>query len=113
MTKFNLPLSSPYSGIFHDNTLIPTIPFFIGFILADGTLFIRLRLVKNSLYIIPMIFIPQIKTEYNTHFLSQLVLMFNYYNIGTVDKETGSMVGFTIQGFENVFEKLLAEQLYF
>jgi hypothetical protein len=107
MTKFNLPLSSPYSGIFHDNTLIPTIPFFIGFILADGTLFIRLRLVKNSLYIIPMIFIPQIKTEYNTHFLSQLVLMLNYYNIGTVDKETGSMAGFTIQGFENVFEKLL------
>lgn len=96
MTKFNLPLSSPYSGTFSDNTLIPTIPFFIGFILADGTLFIRLRLVKNSLYIIPMIFIPQIKTEYNTHFLSQLVLMLNYYNIGTVDKETGSMAGFTV-----------------
>lgn len=61
--------------IFPDNTLIPTIPFFIGFILADGTLSIRLRLVKNSINIIPMIFIPQLKTEYNNHFISMLILM--------------------------------------
>lgn len=63
--------------------------------------------MKNSLYIIPMIFVRLIKTEYNTHFLSILILMLTQYNIETNDKNTGSMTGFSIEGSENVFDKLL------
>ena len=54
-----------------------------------------------------MIFVPQIKTKYNTHFVSMLILMLTKYNIGTTDKNTGNMTGFSIEGCENVFDKLL------
>jgi len=54
-----------------------------------------------------MIFVPQIKPKYNTHFVSMLILMLTKYNIGTTDKNTGNMTGFSIEGCENVFDKLL------
>jgi hypothetical protein len=67
-----------------DNTNKLSILFLIGFILGDGTLFLRLRNTdKGSIWLIPTLFLPQLKNKYNTHFFYILEDFFKSNNINT------------------------------
>jgi hypothetical protein len=56
-----------------DNFNKISIFFIIGFILGDGTFFLRLRKSdKNSIWLIPALYLPQLKNKYNVHFFSML-----------------------------------------
>ena len=56
-----------------DNYKKVTILFIIGMILGDGTLHLRLRNSdKGSIWLIPALFIPQLKNKYSVHFFSLL-----------------------------------------
>jgi hypothetical protein len=66
----NIPTSA---GEYSDNQNIPSILFFIGFILGDGTLHIKLRKTSSgSINIIPLIYVSQVSSEYNKHFIELL-----------------------------------------
>ena len=56
-----------------DNYNKVSILFIIGLILGDGTLHLRLRKSdKGSIWLIPTLFLPQLKNKYNIHFFSIL-----------------------------------------
>ena len=55
-----------------------SIIFIIGLILGDGTLYLRLRKSNNnSIWLIPILLIPQIKDKYNDQFLSLIKSYFH------------------------------------
>ena len=70
--------------IYTDNFITPSILFIIGFILGDGTLHLRLRKSdKDSIWLIPTLFLYQLKNKYNAHFFSMLENFFKSLNIKT------------------------------
>lgn len=65
-----------------DNPEKLSILFIIGFILGDGTLHLRLRKSKTgSIWLIPTLFLPQLKNKYSAHFFSSLQNFFESMNI--------------------------------
>ena len=56
-----------------DNYNKVSLLFIIGMILGDGTLHLRLRISdKGSIWVIPTLFLPQLKNKYSVHFFSIL-----------------------------------------
>jgi hypothetical protein len=69
---------------YKDNNKKVSIFFIIGFILGDGTLYLRLRNSdKGSIWLIPTLLLPQTKNKYNAHFFSILEEFFKSNNINT------------------------------
>ena len=65
-----------------DNYNKVSILFIIGLILGDGTLHLRLRKSdKGSIWLIPTLFLPQLKNKYNIHFFSILENFFKSFDI--------------------------------
>jgi len=104
----------PYDGIpeptakFNDNMSLPNFPFILGFLLGDGSLFIRIRLVENSLWLIPVLFLPQKTMESNKQFFNILNRYFKSLNItsNTVNNNQGMTI-FSVEGVENILKKLV------
>ena len=121
---------------FIDNFTPISIPFVIGFILGDGTLHVRLRMSdKGSIWIIPIVLLPQLNNKYNNHFFILLTKFFESLDIkpqitndlsdleklGITNtlpsiedsiedrgkKELYKMTFFTIEGIHNVFDKFV------
>ena len=112
-----------------DNFNKVTVLFIIGFILGDGTLHLRLRKSdKGSIWLIPTLFLPQLKNKYNSHFFSILESFFksldiNVYTVNNakesetidilnssakVDKENvKKMTILTVESIHSMFEKLI------
>jgi hypothetical protein len=98
-----------------------TIFFIIGFILGDGTFFLRLRKSdKGSIWFIPLLLLPQLKNKYNAHFFSMLENFFLSLNINFNTKNnvkdfeiidtlmsednTKKMTILTVEGIHSIFE---------
>ena len=91
--KYSLSEQLKLFGISNENVELPnytennasiSILFIIGFILGDGTLHLRLRNSdKGSIWIIPTLFLPQLKSKYNAHFFSILEDFFESLDIKT------------------------------
>ena len=65
-----------------DNYNKVSILFIIGMILGDGTLHLRLRKSdKGSIWVIPTLFLPQLKNKYSVHFFSILENFFKSFEI--------------------------------
>lgn len=112
-----------------DNFNKVTILFIIGLILGDGTLHLRLRKSDmGSIWLIPTLFIPQLKNKYNAHFFSILESFFKSFDINVytvnnakdsetldilsssakVDKENiKEMTILTVESIHSMFEKLI------
>jgi hypothetical protein len=73
--------------LFTHNSKNISILFIIGFILGDGTFHLRLRNSdKGSIWIIPTLFLPQLKNKYNAHFFTMLESFFKSFYIKTYTK---------------------------
>lgn len=134
--KYSLSEQLKLFGILNENVELPTytenkaslsIFFIIGFILGDGTLHLRLRNSdKGSIWIIPTLFLPQLKSKYNAQFFSILEDFFESLDIKTYtinkikDTETmdilielsfkdniKSMTVLTIESIHSIFDKLI------
>lgn len=108
-----------------DNFANISILFVIGFILGDGTLHLKLRNTdKGSIWLIPCLFLPQLKNKYNDHFFSMLEDFFKSLDIkyhivnklkdsesldvlNSKDKHIKEMSILTIDSISSMFEKLL------
>lgn len=109
---------------YSDNNTSLSMLFIIGFILGDGTLFLRLRYTdKGSIWLIPTLFLPQLKNKYNAHFFTLLESFFTSLNIKTYIKnkindaeivdilpantENTKMTVLVVEGLTSVFKILL------
>lgn len=108
-----------------DNMNSPSILFIIGFILGDGTLFLKLRKSDTgSIWLIPTLHLPQLKNRYNAHFFSILEKFFKSLDINTYtinnlkdsetldilnlnDKNIKEMTVLTVESISSMFEKFL------
>ena len=117
--------------IYTDNFNKTSILFIIGFILGDGTLHLRLRnSEQGSIWLIPALFLPQLKNKYNDHFFTILENVFKSLDIsaytinnakdsemteilnsstkvGTTKKNIKEMTILTVESIQSIFEKLL------
>ena len=79
LPKLDLPVY--YTG-YSDNHSKFTIQFLIGFIIGDGNLFLRMRLSdEGSVWLIPILSLPQQNNKYNIHFFLMLKEFLNSNNI--------------------------------
>lgn len=70
---------------YKDNTTSVSLLFIVGFILGDGTLHLRLRQLDNgSIWLIPMLSLPQVKNAYSAHLFNLFNDFFNSINIKTI-----------------------------
>lgn len=77
LSLFNLNSIPEPSFSFRDNDILPDFLFILGFLLGDGTAFIRIRLtLKGFLNFIPLLQFPQKNTSENLHFFNLLSLFF-------------------------------------
>ena len=112
-----------------DNDNKVSIFFIIGMILGDGTLHLRLRKSdKGSIWLIPALFLPQLKNKYSVHFFSKLEDFFKSFAIkvhtinNAKDSETieilsssanvnkdniKEMTILTVESIHSMFEKLI------
>ena len=112
-----------------DNYNKVSILFIIGLILGDGTLHLRLRKSdKGSIWLIPTLFLPQLKNKYNIHFFSILENFFKSFDIkvytinnakdfetieilsssANVNKDNiKEMTILTVESIHSMFEKLI------
>lgn len=112
-----------------DNYNKVSILFIIGLILGDGTLYLRLRKSdKGSIWVIPTLFLPQLKNKYSVHFFSILEDFFKSLEIKTytvnnakdldtiniissnnnVDKnKINKMTILTVESIHSIFEKFV------
>lgn len=132
LSLFNIIPRKMVLPVYTDNLSTPSILFIIGFIIGDGTLFLRLRNSdKGSIWLIPTLTLPQLKNKYNAHFFSILKKFFNSLNIKTYinnnnkelellnpyifndetvlskDKNKTEMSVLTVESLDSVFYKLL------
>jgi hypothetical protein len=106
LQKF-LELGLPYDnvpdpkGVYTDNPNIPSFLFLFGFILGDGSIFIRIRqTTQGSLNFIPIITFPQKTTEHNNHMFNMLTAFFA--NMGINSSITPKKDGMTFLILEGV-----------
>jgi len=101
------------TGTFLDNQAIPTFLFIVGFMLGDGTYFVRLREVTTgSLNLIPILFMPQKTTELNNYFFKMLMSALTSLGINSHYRDIGDGKSrVTVEGVNSVFAflALLAE----
>ncbi len=126
------------SRTFNDNPLVPTVLFMIGFLIADGTLFLRLRFIARTgaIQLIPLLLLPQLNTQLNAHFMSQLSALLKSLGVNyslrvtsaksvitaietdlitdsdkerlpDTDSMTSSMIILSVEGIYNIFNILL------
>ena len=115
-----------------DNYNKVSILFIKGLILGDGTLHLRLRKSdKGSIWLIPTLFLPQLKNKYNIHFFSILENFFKSFDIkvytinnakdfetieilsssANVNKDNiKEMTILTVESIHSMFEKLINSQ---
>lgn len=88
---------------FKDNSTVPSFPFILGFILGDGSLSIRIRLVHSSLWLIPVLQFPQKSLNSNIQFFEALNSYLKTLNITTsLVKNTSNMTILNIEGNSNI-----------
>jgi hypothetical protein len=93
---------------YSDNQNIPSILNFIGFILGDGILHIKLRKTSSgSINIIPLISVTQVSSEYNKHFMILLGKLFEGLKIPFIFQIYKNTYILQLEGKESVFNKLL------
>nr|QBM09638.1 hypothetical protein [Dactylella sp.] len=104
----------PYDGNpepdtkFKDNKLLPNFPFILGFLLGDGSLFIRIRLVENSIRLIPALLLPQKSMESNKQFFNLLNRYFQSLNVTSfIVNNNQGMTILNVEGSNNIFMKLV------
>jgi hypothetical protein len=111
LDKINTPAPTTQSGAkqdYSDNKNLPTILFFIGFIIGDGVMHIRLRkTASGSINIIPLIVASQVATKYNKHFMELLEKLFKSLNIPIRIKNNKDSYLLILEGKEIVFNKVL------
>ena len=112
-----------------DNDNKVSIFFIIGMILGDGTLHLRLRKSdKGSIWLIPALFLPQLKNKYSVHFFSILEDFFKSFAIkvhtinnakdsetidilssnANLDNNIKEMTILTVESIHSMFEKLIS-----
>lgn len=78
------------TGTFLDNHILPSFLFIVGFMLGDGTYFVRLRtLGLGSLNIVPILLMPQKTTDLNNHFFAQLMAALSALGINSHFRDIG------------------------
>lgn len=97
----------PLISNFAHNTLVPSIPFIMGFIIGDGSMLIRLRLVSSSVWIVPQVLFPQKDTSDNLAFLSILKDYFAFIGISSTISHKSGMILLQVEGIKSVFELLV------
>ena len=131
LALFGISQTNSNTSIYTDNFTKMTILFIIGFILGDGTLFLRIRNSSaGSIWLIPTLLLPQLKNKYNGHFFSKLENFFTSIEIKTytinkiknseiadilnldADKDDVRAAGaeitiLTIDSIHSIFDKLL------
>lgn len=87
----------PYNGDsnptanFLDNQLVPSFLFIVGFMLGDGTYFVRLRRLDiGSLNIVPILFMPQKTTILNNHFFKLIMQALSALGINSHFRDIGN-----------------------
>lgn len=100
-----------------DNNNIPSFLFMLGFLLGDGSLYVRFRLKKctedlvdkNSIWFIPALSLPQINMESNINLFNKFEILFQSYNVTySITKSAGNKSKVLIvEGPNNIFVKLL------
>lgn len=92
------------SGILEDNLKIPSFLFVLGFILGDGSIFVRIRqTASGSLNFIPMIIFPQKTTKENGHLFTMLSEFFKKLGINTnIVNNSSGMTLINVEGIQAV-----------
>jgi len=102
MDRFNINISdgTVYNRkVWNDNLLPIFIPFVIGMIVGDGTMFIRLRDTGKSIWSIPTISIYQTETKMNIQLMLKIKDFLEKQNISSVFHSNNSL---SIRGISNV-----------
>lgn len=110
LSLWNLPYDGTPEPIakFEDNTSLPNFSYILGFLLGDGSLFIRIRLVENSLRLIPVLFLPQKSMQSNKHFFNILNRYFKTLNItSSIVNNNQGMTVLSVEGINNILVKLV------
>ena len=95
-------------NIFNDNPILPNFPFILGFILGDGSLSIRIRLAENSLWLIPVLQLPQKSLDSNIHFFEVLNRYFKTLNVtSSLVKNVQGVTTLSVDGNSNILLTLL------
>ncbi len=96
-----------------DNDNKVSILFIIGMILGDGTLHLRLRKSdKGSIWLIPTLFLPQLKNKYSAHFFYILERFFKSLDIkvyiinNAKDSETKEILSSSLKVDTNSIKKM-------
>ena len=114
LALFGISQTNSNTSIYTDNFTKMTILFIIGFILGDGTLFLRIRNSSaGSIWLIPTLLLPQLKNKYNDHFFTILTNFFKSLDINTFiinnvkasDMPYGEILNATQSGNDNQKEK--------
>lgn len=107
-------LNLPYDGIpepievFKDNLTLPNFPFILGFLLGDGSVIIRIRLAENSLWLIPVLLLPQKSMESNQQFFNILTRYFKSLNVtSSIVNNNQGMTILSVEGINNIIVTLL------
>jgi hypothetical protein len=88
------------NGIYEDNPNNPSFLFLLGFILGDGSIFIRIRLTaKGSLNYIPRLVFPQKTHAHNDHFFTKIAAFFTERGVNSIlANESQGVTVLTVQG---------------
>jgi hypothetical protein len=85
--------------------------FLFGFLLGDGSIFIRVRqTAQGALNFIPILFFPQKTTEYNTHMFSMFAAFFNMGINPIIRNEKPGITFLQVEGVKAI--SLLIPMLY-
>jgi hypothetical protein len=127
LSLLNLKSINVELPIYTDNFTPLSIFFILGFFIGDGTFHLRVRKSdKGSIWLIPTLFLPQLKNKYNAQFLIMLEKFFKSFDIKTyiINKSTNDpeivdilkkyqkknikkMKILTIESFNSIFETLI------
>lgn len=108
LVKFGLSLVNSSliekSKIYTDNPNIPTFLFLLGFILGDGSIFIRIRLgSSDSITFVPLLIFPQKADKSNEHMFKMFMAFFKNIGINTIYAHNKSGVStLTVEGVKAI-----------
>jgi ubiquinol-cytochrome c reductase cytochrome b subunit len=108
LSVIDLPALNPTFPNFTENSTPLSIPFLIGFIIGDGSIIVNLRKVsEKSIWIVPMVVLPQKYTSHNVIFLNNIKIFLSSLNINSRVRRSIGLIKLEIEGIENVFFKFV------